>query len=77
MAYYALAAGAVAHRETTRSIRQNMPDPLPVMVLGRLAVDVRVQGNQVVRGFASRCPASLHPGIAKHGRARAARSRAE
>jgi len=44
MAYYALAAGAVAHQDTTRSIRQNMPDPVPVMVLARLAVDVRAQG---------------------------------
>ena len=44
MGYYALAAGAVAHQEATRSIRQNMPDPVPVMVLARLAVDVRAQG---------------------------------
>jgi len=44
MGYYALAAGAVAHHNATRSIRQNMPDPVPVMVLARLAVDVRAQG---------------------------------
>ena len=47
MGYYALAAGAVAHQDATRSIRQNMPDPVPVMVLARLAVDVRVQGMKV------------------------------
>lgn len=47
MGYYALAAGAVAHREATRSIRQNMPDPVPVMVLARLAVDVRAQGMKL------------------------------
>lgn len=41
--YYALAAGAVAHHDATRSIRQNMPDPIPVMVLGRLAVDTKAQ----------------------------------
>ncbi len=45
--YYALAAGAVAHQEATRSIRQNMPDPVPVMVLGRLAVDARAQGMKL------------------------------
>ena len=45
--YYALAAGAVAHPEATRSVRQNMPDPVPVMVLARLAVDVRAQGAQL------------------------------
>lgn len=44
MGYYAMAAGAVAHQDATRSIRQNMPDPVPVMVLARLAVDVRAQG---------------------------------
>ena len=43
MGYYALAAGAVAHQDAIRPIRQNMPDPVPVMVLGRLAVDVRAQ----------------------------------
>jgi GNAT superfamily N-acetyltransferase len=47
MAYYALAAGAVAHQDATRSIRQNMPDPVPVMVLARLAVDVRAQGMKL------------------------------
>lgn len=44
MGYYALAAGAVAHQDATRSVRQNMPDPVPVMVLARLAIDVRAQG---------------------------------
>src|SRR5574343_1618107 len=44
MGYYALAAGAVAHQDATRPIRQNMPDPVPVMVLARLAVDARAQG---------------------------------
>jgi ribosomal protein S18 acetylase RimI-like enzyme len=44
MGYYALAAGAVAHDGATRAIRQNMPDPIPVMVLARLAVDTRAQG---------------------------------
>ncbi len=47
MGYYALAAGAVAHQGATRSIRQNMPDPVPVMVLARLAVDTRAQGMKL------------------------------
>jgi len=42
--YYALAAGAVAHAAATSPIRRNMPDPLPVMVLARLAVAQRAQG---------------------------------
>ena len=47
MGYYALAAGAVAHEEATRGIRQNMPDPVPVTVLARLAVDQRAQGRKL------------------------------
>ena len=47
MGYYALAAGAVAHQDSTRSIHQNMPDPVPVMVLARLAVDTRAQGMKL------------------------------
>jgi len=47
MGYYALAAGAVAHHDATRSIPQNMPDPVPVMVLARLAVDSRAQGMRL------------------------------
>jgi len=42
--YYAMAAGAVAHQMATSSVRRNMPDPVPVMVLARLAVDHRAQG---------------------------------
>ena len=42
--YYAMAAGAIAHQMATSSVRRNMPDPVPVMVLARLAVDKRVQG---------------------------------
>lgn len=42
--YYSMAPGAVSHQLATRSIRRNMPDPVPVMVLGRLAVDLRAQG---------------------------------
>ena len=42
--YYAMAAGAVSHQLATGSVRRNMPDPVPVMVLARLAVDTRAQG---------------------------------
>jgi GNAT superfamily N-acetyltransferase len=42
--YYAMAAGAVSHQLATRSVRRNMPDPVPVMLLARLAVDRRTQG---------------------------------
>jgi len=37
--YYALATGAVALAVATGRVRRNMPEPIPVMVLARLAVD--------------------------------------
>ena len=42
--FYAMAACAVLHQMATRSVRRNMPDPVPVMILARLAVDERAQG---------------------------------
>lgn len=45
--YYAMAAGAVSHRLATGGVRRNMPEPIPVMVLARLAVDRRAQGLQL------------------------------
>ena len=43
--YYALATGAIAQHEATGKVRRNMPEPIPVMVLGRLAVDRTHQGR--------------------------------
>lgn len=37
--YYALATGAVAHAAATGRVRRNMPEPIPAMILARLAVD--------------------------------------
>lgn len=45
--YYALAAGAVSHQLATSGVRRNMPDPVPVLVLARLAVDHRLQSQGV------------------------------
>lgn len=41
--YYAITAGAVSHQAATSAVRRNMPDPVPVMVLARLAVDSKAQ----------------------------------
>lgn len=43
--YYALAAGAVDHSMATSTVRRNMPDPVPVMVLARLAVELANHGK--------------------------------
>ena len=45
--YYAMAAGAVSHQIATGTVRRNMPDPIPVLVLARLAVDRRAQGGHL------------------------------
>ena len=37
--YYCLASSALALNDVPRPIRRNMPDPVPVAILGRLAVD--------------------------------------
>lgn len=47
MGYYALAAGAVTHETATGPVRRNMPDPVPVLILGRLAVDRQAQGMKL------------------------------
>jgi len=49
--YCALATGAVAQASATGRVRRNMPDPVPVMVLGRLAVDRAFQGRGIGEGL--------------------------
>ncbi len=49
--YYALAAGAVVHAVAPGSLRRNMPDPIPVVVLGRLAVHVDWTGRGIGAGL--------------------------
>lgn len=35
---YCLAAGAIGHAEAPSAVKRNRPDPVPVLVLGRLAI---------------------------------------
>ena len=42
--YCAMAAGAISHQMATSGVKRNMPDPVPVIVLARLAIDQRTQG---------------------------------
>ncbi len=37
--YYSLSAGAISHEAAPKAMRRNMPDPLPLLLLGRLAID--------------------------------------
>ena len=43
--FYCLATGSVAKQAATGHIRRNMPEPIPVMVIGRLAIDRDFQGR--------------------------------
>jgi predicted N-acetyltransferase YhbS len=49
--YYALASGAVIVAGAHGRFRRNMPDPIPVAVLARLAVDVGWQGRGIGRAL--------------------------
>lgn len=51
VAFYALASSAVAADAATSRFRRNMPDPVPVVVLGRLAVDRAWQGQGIGRAL--------------------------
>ncbi len=51
IAYYCLATGAIAQTAATGKVRRNMPDPIPVMVIGRLAVDRDWQGLGIGRAL--------------------------
>lgn len=43
--YYCLASGALALAQAPGSARRNMPAPIPIAILGRLAVDLSWQGQ--------------------------------
>ena len=45
--YYSLATGSICSELAPGRIRRNMPNPIPVMLLGRLAVDLTWQGHGI------------------------------
>lgn len=51
VAYYALASGALATSAATGKVRRNMPDPIPMAILGRLAIDQAYQGKGLGRAL--------------------------
>lgn len=42
--YYCLSASSLARDDAPSTLRRNMPDPIPVILIGRLAVDKRFKG---------------------------------
>lgn len=51
IAYYCLAVGGLSRSTVPGKVRRNMPDPIPVMVIGRLAVDRSWQGKGLGRAL--------------------------
>jgi len=49
--YYALASSIITTGAASGRFRRNMPDPIPVVVLGRLAVDQSQQGKGLGRAL--------------------------
>lgn len=49
--YFCISTGSISHDRVTAKLRQNMPDPIPVMVIGRLAVDKDYQGQGLGPGL--------------------------
>ena len=49
--YYALASGGITVQDVPGRFKRNMPDPIPVVVLARLAVDSAYQGRGLGRAL--------------------------
>ena len=45
--YYAVSAGSVRRHDAVGKIKRNAPDPIPMALIGRLAVRVDLQGHGV------------------------------
>ncbi len=48
---YSLSAGAISHEAAPKPMRRNMPNPLPVLLLGRLAIDRRYHNQGLGRAL--------------------------
>ena len=48
---YAIAPGSIARGGSPGRIKRNMPDPIPALILGRLAVDQGCQGAGIGQGL--------------------------
>jgi GNAT superfamily N-acetyltransferase len=45
--YYCLCGAAIDRIELPKAKQRNMPDPIPAVLIGRLAVDLRYQGQKI------------------------------
>src|SRR3546814_9227269 len=51
IAYYSLASSSIACAEAVGRFRRNMPHPIPVITLARLAIDQSLRGKGFGRGL--------------------------
>jgi len=49
--YYSLSPGSIQRVDVTRNLARNSPDPIPIIVLGRLAVDIRYHRQGIGAGL--------------------------
>ncbi|MEQ1696657.1 MAG: GNAT family N-acetyltransferase [Hyphomicrobiaceae bacterium] len=49
--YYAIANGSLLHADAPGSLRRNAPNPIPALILARLAVDRSETGNGIGPGM--------------------------
>ena len=49
--YYSLSSSSVVHEIVPGRFRRNMPDPIPTVLLGRLAIDKEWQGQGIGRSL--------------------------
>lgn len=47
--YYTLSAVAVEHADLPGKVRRNAPNPVPAVLMGRLAIDTKAQGSGLGR----------------------------
>lgn len=49
LGYYTLSAVAVEHADLPGKVRRNAPNPVPAVLIGRLAIDVKAKGSGLGR----------------------------
>jgi GNAT superfamily N-acetyltransferase len=49
--YYALASGSISSQSVVGNFRRNMPNPIPIVILARLAIDSSCQGRGLGRAL--------------------------
>ncbi|WP_460188706.1 GNAT family N-acetyltransferase [Thiomicrorhabdus hydrogeniphila] len=53
--YYAFSTGSVEQKEVAGALKRNMPNPIPVLVLARLAIDNKYQGQSFGKHLLKDC----------------------